>query len=592
MRCLTVIFLVAGFLASPASADVDPRLSVSGGDADLRSALAAAAASLDAPEPDQTAQDILAAARADYARLLDALYDAGYFAATVSIRVNGQEAGGLSPFAAPDPITSVAIRVDPGPRFTFGRAEIAPLAPMTDVTDAFRPGAPARVPVLRAAAEDAIDGWRDRGHAAARIYDQRLTARHPDAVLDADIRVAPGPRLTFGRVIPSGQARMPADRVAEIAGLPIGTVFHPDEVDRAAERLRRTGVFSSVALTERPPNPDGTLDIAATVVEAPLRRIGAGVEVSNIDGLSLTGYWLHRNLTGGGERLRLDFGITGIGQADGAPDVEFGVSLSRPATATPDTTFEASLATGYEDEETYQAFTVEGAVGVEQYLRDDLRGQAAISLAYADVSNNFGDYDLVTLGLPIGLTLDRRDDMLDPTAGVYAAAMVTPFYITDRSTSGLRATLDARGYVTPFDATGTTLAGRLQLGTLAGVTQRQASPDALFYSGGGGTVRGQDHRSLGAVVDGRQTGGRGFLSLSGELRQDIGERFGVVAFYDAGYVSPGALWDDSGDWHAGAGLGLRYNTAIGSIRVDLAAPVERISGASDIYLYVGIGQSF
>jgi translocation and assembly module TamA len=64
-----------------------------------------------------------------------------------------------------------------------------------------------------------------------------------------------------------------------------------------------------------------------------------------------------------------------------------------------------------------------------------------------------------------------------------------------------------------------------------------------------------------------------------------------VAFADAGYVSPGADFQE-GDWHAGAGVGLRYDTPFGPIRLDVATPVRGGGVGDDLFIYIGIGQAF
>jgi len=105
-------------------------------------------------------------------------------------------------------------------------------------------------------------------------------------------------------------------------------------------------------------------------------------------------------------------------------------------------------------------------------------------------------------------------------------------------------------------------------------------------------VRGQDYQSLGALQRGVPSGGRSFGALSAEVRQSLGDsNLGLVLFADAGYVGSDAGFRD-GDWHAGAGIGLRYDTPFGPIRVDLATPVRRGAVGEDIFLYIGIGQAF
>ncbi len=73
---------------------------------------------------------------------------------------------------------------------------------------------------------------------------------------------------------------------------------------------------------------------------------------------------------------------------------------------------------------------------------------------------------------------------------------------------------------------------------------------------------------------------------------DVTDTIGVVGFYDVGYIGAEAMPLQNGDWHAGAGIGLRYDTGIGPIRLDLATPVGGDTGGSALQGYIGIGQSF
>ena len=86
-----------------------------------------------------------------------------------------------------------------------------------------------------------------------------------------------------------------------------------------------------------------------------------------------------------------------------------------------------------------------------------------------------------------------------------------------------------------------------------------------------------------------KTGGRSFIGLSGEVRTRIGARLGLVGFADAGFIAADLF--DNGSWHSGAGLGLRYDTGIGPIRLDVATPVGGDTG-SGLQVYIGIGQAF
>jgi translocation and assembly module TamA len=71
----------------------------------------------------------------------------------------------------------------------------------------------------------------------------------------------------------------------------------------------------------------------------------------------------------------------------------------------------------------------------------------------------------------------------------------------------------------------------------------------------------------------------------------VTEKIQAVAFYDAGYIGPDSWIGDGDNFHAGAGLGIRYQTGIGPIRLDVATPVAGNTG-DGVQLYVGIGQAF
>ena len=154
-------------------------------------------------------------------------------------------------------------------------------------------------------------------------------------------------------------------------------------------------------------------------------------------------------------------------------------------------------------------------------------------------------------------------------------------------------TVGLRAYRALGAAERVVLAGRLQLGTIFGADAEELPPGSLFFSGGGGTVRGQPYQSLGGGPDGdADTGGLSFLGLSGELRVRTAGAFGVVAFADAGFVGRDSVPGQEGEWQSGAGIGLRYDTGIGPIRLDLATPVSGPGDNDGVEIYIGIGQAF
>jgi translocation and assembly module TamA len=138
----------------------------------------------------------------------------------------------------------------------------------------------------------------------------------------------------------------------------------------------------------------------------------------------------------------------------------------------------------------------------------------------------------------------------------------------------------------------TVLAGRIALGSIIGAAVDAVPPDWRFYAGGGGSVRGYPFQSIGPRTGGGSpAGGDGLLEASLELRRRFGTHWGVVAFADAGAVSENGI-PGAGQLAVGLGLGLRYYTPIGPVRVDVATPLNPQDGDSPVQLYIGIGQAF
>ena len=292
--------------------------------------------------------------------------------------------------------------------------------------------------------------------------------------------------------------------------------------------------------------------------------------------------------------MRFDAEIKGItGSETGGVDYDFGVRYERPATPRADVDLFSEFRLEHLDEPTYRSDTAEFTLGFTRYATDELIVDFGVGFLYSDVKDDFGEETYTLLTLPLAAEYDRRRNPFNPKDGYYVNLELTPFYGLSGTSSGLLTEIDARGYESFGSEDRFTFAARLQLGSLAGPDLLDSPAIYRFYSGGGGTVRGQDYESLGLELDdGRRTGGRSFFGASVEARTTITEAIEFVAFYDYGYIGAESFPKFSGNSHSGAGVGLRYLTAIGPLRVDIATPVSGDADASSYYLYIGIGQAF
>ncbi|SDG57590.1 autotransporter secretion outer membrane protein TamA [Pelagibacterium luteolum] len=560
----------------------------------------------DREEPSSGVPGLLAKARSDYARMTAALYNLGYYGGAISILINGREASSIPPDAnIPEPAT-IAVTVNSGPQFTFGALNVAnrapgPVPPQDEVEApediGFATGEIAHATIVAQAEQRLVESWRQLGYPKAAIASRDVVADHPTRTIDVAITVDPGAYAMIGPIGVEGTTNMDPAFVVRQTGLVPGAEYDPDDLELAQQRLARLDVFRSLRIQAAEQVPaNGLLPYQIIVQEQALRRFGVGATLATIDGLGVEGYWLHRNLFGQAERLRLDARVAGIGFPLETEefDYAFGGTFTKPGIYTPDTDLVASISADRSVLPLYTQTAIGARVGIEQLFTDTISGGIGFQAQHSYFENDetFGDRTFTTVGLYGRGAFDNRDSQLDPTEGFFIEATVDPLYELEYENFIGRATLEARTYF-DFGTDGNyVLAARIKGGGLLGPSLSEIPPNLLFFAGGGGSVRGYGFRSIG-VDDGagNVTGGRYLLEGSVEGRVRFNDDFGAVAFVDGGYVAadrfPGLE-----ELRLGAGVGIRYYTALGPLRLDAAIPINPRSGDPDYALYVGIGQSF
>ena len=577
---------------------------------DLEKALKAASGLwADRKKPASGVAGLLAKARSDYRSLLSALYAQGRYGGSISILVNGKEAADLPPDATlPDPV-KIAIDIDPGPAFLFSKTTILNQAPPTaDRRDkvetpahaGFAPGQLARSTTILKADRLATAAWRQQGYAKAKIAEQRVVAAHDTDTVDATLKVDPGRKAYYGPMTVKGTKRMDPAFVAWMAGLEEGHEYDPDDIDRANKRLAHLGVFRAARIEEAPSiDPNGLLPLSLTVQERPLHRFGIGGSYSTIDGAALDTYWLHRNLFGHAESLKLEAKIGGWGQTSRSTSFGDGLTYSvgatfiRPGVITRDTDFVASLIGDREVLDQYTRTAVTAMAGFNRTFNDRLSGKLMVEGGPSRFDDDFGTRDFIDAGILSGLTYDSRDKAADATRGIYADFSAEPLYEFHYGNPILRMTAEGRTYYALDPDNRMVLAGRLKLGSIIGPAPYYIPPDRLFFAGGGGSIRGYAYRNIGVMrPDGRVSGGRSLVEASAEIRAHLTDSIGVVGFVDAGYVGAKPFPDFSETFKVGVGAGLRYFTGLGPLRLDVAFPLNRDKNDPSVGIYVGLGQAF
>lgn len=548
---------------------------------------------------------LVARVRGDLPRLMDALRAQGYWGGEVLATIDGLAPDDaalparLQAAAGPVP---VVFRLVPREPYRIGRITVDPAtgadpAPVRAAAaqSGLSPGDRARPEAVLSAESAMREALRRAGHPLAAVAGREALVDHDRRTMDVTWRLAAGPRATFATPDVVGQVRTNTGLLERTVARQVeGRDYSPAALERARRALVALGVFESVRVEPAASlAPGNRLPVTFRVAERPLRAVGGSVSYETNYGLGASLFWEHRNLFGGAERLRLEAEVARLA-AGSFTDATYRAfaTLTLPEIWRRDIRLTARAGAVRERLDAYDRDAIIASALAERRLNDRLALQAGPQFESGRIGR-YGTLDPFTLvGFVTGVRWDGTTSLLDPTSGARASVTATPYWSVRDGNTYTRLLAVGSTYV---DVTGDqrgVLALRAAIGAAVGATRDEITLDKRFYAGGGGSVRGYTFQSIGPRDAGNKPlGGASLLEGSVEWRQRISGPWGGVVFVDAGAVGEDAV-PGTGGFRVGAGVGLRYLTAIGPIRVDVGVPLNPQRGDPAYGLYVGIGQAF
>lgn len=539
-------------------------------------------------------------ARQDAARFESALHSFGYYKATVTITIDGHALDdpslpGLIDAAPADPPLKVEAAFELGPRFTLGHVTITDAVP-PDVPAhlELKAGDPAESAPILASQGRLLDALKQDGYPLAKVPTPVATLHTDVNQLDVEFQPDTGPHADIGPITIDGLKDMHESFVRKRLLLHQGEPYSPSAIEAARADLAGIGPFGSVrAVPADALDPQGQLPVTFDMTERPLHAVDLGIAYSTDLGVNGNIGWHDRNLFGNAEQLNLTLGNQLGGNAVTKPGYNAGAQFIKPDFLARDQQLEIDLNAIKQSLQAYDQTALLEKIALNRKLNPHWTVSLGVSGEQESIIQEGVTRHYNLVGIPAQVRFDSTNNLMDATSGIRAILSVTPteslgstsstFFISQISGS------------TYFDVSGSgrsVLALRGLVGQVSGAGVFGLPPDQRFYAGGSATVRGYRYQTLGPQFpDNKPTGGTAVSAGTVEFRQRFLTSFGVVGFVDVGQVSStGAPF--TSNWHAGAGVGARYYTSIGPIRLDVAVPLNKIPGGDSFELYVGIGQAF
>ena len=587
---LTVALVTALVSGAGARADLNYRAEITGGEDSDLAGLLDKVSELKALEEKPPASEEALRRRADrdLERLADAAHSLGYWDADFSYDVDTSAE-----------TAKVTVTVKPGPLYHLASVKVLgpdgqPLTIPQDGTKLpLKPGDPARTAPIVATEPALVAAFGDSGHPFAKVDNRKVEIDRGTQTMDVTYTVNPGPVMRFGPVAIAGLERLNPAYVEGRERWQAGEIYDASKVEETRRALIETGLFSTVQITPTAdPEHPGEVRMTIDATERLHRTIGAGLAYNTSQGFGARAFWENRNLFGNAEYLRFS---ADVGQQLDA----FRANFRRPDFLAIDQDFLATAEIANDVPVAYNSRRALATAGIERRVDRWLTGGLSLLVEKANVTqlaNVAGQgtqrYELV--GLPAYVKLDQTDNLLNPTNGYRAQLNVTPA----RTFSGSHLTfvtnlLSGSTYWPLGREQRTILAGKLGLGSLDGAQLSQLPADQRIYAGGGGSIRPYGWQLAGPLAsNNKPIGGKSSLVLNLEARIRITETIGIVPFVDAGSYYESPVPQLGRTLLYGVGLGVRYYTAFGPLRLDLATPLHKRSADSPIQIYISLGEAF
>ena len=509
----------------------------------------------------------------------EALQPFGYYSPVIEVERN-RETG------------VVVITVDPGAPVLVRESDIAMQGEaledeeVSDTLAAFEPDAGEIFDSILYDSSKALVARRlaERGYFGAELLQHRVEVTRAEHAADIALSWESGLRYAMGdaRFTQAPERIIRPQLLEKLVPWEPGEPYHQAHIDRLRRSLTGLDYFSRIAIVPHPDQavPGGEVPVDVTLEPAKRSVYTAGLSYGTDSGAGVRLGVERRYLNSRGHKA--------LAQLDYAQKRKtLTLQYRIPAFAWLDGWYTASLQAADEQTDFMDNRRVEFVASRSGEVNEFLTVTASAHVlrerwAYTgDIENPGYRYGSFVFGQLRAEYIDV-DDRVEPHAGIGGSIDLRAAPSGSTSDAGF---IQARARATWFKGIGLLdrLIVRGELGRTWTDAITELPPSLRFYAGGARSIRGYDYREVGPRIGDFGIGAKNVVTASVEYEHYFDERWGAAVFVDSGSAFNG----DLPDWHTGVGVGLRWRSPVGPLRVDIARGLDDPRSPFAIYLNIG-----
>ena len=422
-----------------------------------------------------------------------------------------------------------------------------------------------------------VDFLEQHGYPAYKM-DAKAYVDLDDYRVDVNISVDKGGKRYFSTTEINNSSQIDNELIKEQIVYKEGELYNVLKLEESYENIYQLGVFEKISMEADLNNSDGKAPIDIKLKEGKTKEFASNIGYDTEDGARAGIEYIDHNFFG---NLREFKALSHLSQRG----YEIGTSFYDPWVKTPllgRFSFLNELSYSKWDYDSYieNLFTErvtfgKSLIGLEHYF--------GFQMEHSQIDTNIpsflvGNYLINSLFYRI--EIDKRDSPLDAKNGYFTSLYVEKSMKQIGSEIDYLKVMGEARYIKEFKPM--VFAGKVKAGSISEPTP----PFKHFFLGGAMSNRGYEYRDLGQHLGGYPIGGLSMIDASFESRYYLTDLFSVVGFFDSSKLSQ-EVNDFSGKWYNAYGVGVRYLSVIGPLRLDIGYPIE-----GGFALHLGIGQVF